>query len=147
MNKPPFSPRSILNNFPLGVPCKTGPNCCSSLFPCGEGEGGCSRDNQCQDGLVCGFRSVWIIPYIQLNLLERENLPFRNCPTEGALDASHNCCENVTKSLESKAFMSKFWIVFLHTVFFQRLLGPPARQTVRCVGEKTHPRQRHVNIY
>merc|ERR1711937_942524 len=42
---------------PAGPTCdgsNTAWNCCSSTNKCGEGEGDCDNDNECQSGLVCG---------------------------------------------------------------------------------------------
>ena len=42
--------------------CKGGDSCCSASVPCGEWEGDCDSDAECQDGLVCGHNNCPLKP-------------------------------------------------------------------------------------
>ena len=50
-------------------------SCCTADSPCGEDEGDCDHDNDCQDGLQCGSD---------------------NCPTGFNFPADADCCYNLT---------------------------------------------------
>ena len=53
------------NDFPLldkSTGCKGGDTCCTSSIPCGEWEGDCDSDDECQPGLVCGHNNCPLKP-------------------------------------------------------------------------------------
>ena len=45
-----------------GSGCKGGDNCCTTGIPCGEWEGDCDSDDECQAGLICGHNNCPLKP-------------------------------------------------------------------------------------
>lgn len=56
---------------PFAVTCDGGDSCCTSDYPCGEEEGDCDEDSECEEGLKCGRN---------------------NCPDEETFESGDDCC-------------------------------------------------------